>query len=297
MGVLQKAFFRAAENDFVFRHIINARPTREFRACPPTLGNEAGRMLDSLDRTGLAMSHVNRFPGLEPLFESMRESAVRVEQHRTRAAPISSDQMRTYAFTGNLLGSHPIFDADSIFARFSCHPPLLDIVNSYCGMFSQLRKYAVFRNFATGRSVNSSWHRDGVADWMVIRLFAYFNDVDESNGATRYATGTHRKGPSGSRCQLEDADLEGRAVSCRGPAGTIVLADTRGYHRAGAFEQGERWLFNAMYTSPGVGADYFTRRGRRTAACGDPVSWALSSPMRFGEGLLGTQQDAQASKA
>lgn len=283
MGMWANTLAKLAETECIYLHVLNRAPIREYRNHQCTLGEEAHRALDELTRTGMALSHVDRFPGLRPLFEELRDKSRSVEQSRKQRAPANSGQARTYAFTTNLLGSYPIFDPDSAFARFACHTDVLGLINAYFGMFSQLRKYAVFRNIPTAKSVNSSWHRDGVNDTMVFRLFAYFQDIGERNGATLYACGTHKKGPRGSREVLTDAQLEQSARSCAGPEGTLLFVDTRGYHRAGDFSDGERWLFNAMYTSPGFGADYFRRKSHRRPQKGDPVAWALSSPLKISD--------------
>lgn len=287
MRVLRGAILRAASNEFVLRYVLNGRSVRDFRRHRPVLDGEALRVLKDLDRDGVSISHVERFPELTSLFDRLRDISLQVERRRRQAVPVGSDQARTYAFTNNILGAYPKFDAESVFAQFACHPVVLSIINSYVGMFCQLRKYAVFRNVATGRSVNADWHRDGETDAWIVRLFAYFGDVDTLNGATRYAPGTHKKGPQGSQRAMTPEELEAGAIDCNGVAGTLVFADTRGYHCAGRFDAGQRWVFNSLYTTPGFGADYFTRRGcRRLPESGNAFSWATSSPLQFGEGLL-----------
>lgn len=290
MELAQRLVYRAVENDFVYRHVLNRRPVREFRRHRhlhrPTLGDEAARVLKSLEETGLAVSHVDRFEGMREAFDRLRDEALREEAKRGASVPNGTDQARTYAFMANVLGSFPRFDPRSPFTLFACQPPILDIVSAYFGMFVQLRKYAVFRSLADAVSENSKWHRDGPCDAMVMRVFAYFNDVGDRNGAMRYARGTHSKCPQRSRSVVPDDRLEATATSCAGPAGTLLFADTRGYHRAGEFSIGERWLYYAMFTSPGFGRDYFTRVGRTVPRDATPQSWAVSSPLRMLDGFL-----------
>ncbi|MET3493976.1 phytanoyl-CoA dioxygenase family protein [Variovorax boronicumulans] len=283
MSIVNRLLYRIAECDPLYRHVLNRRATREFRAHQAELGDEGRRVLHDLDESGLAFTRIERFPGMADLFEELRERALLVEARRRDVVPAGSDQARTYAFMSNVLGSYPRFDPQSIFARFACQPPILEIVNAYFGMFTQLRKYAVFRNVFSNRSENGNWHRDGVCDAMVMRVFVYFDDVDERNGAMRYARGTHHRSEGGSRERIEGARLDTLSVSCCGPTGTLVFADTRGYHRAGEFTEGERWLYYGMFTSPGFGLDYFRRQEHRAAQRGDPVSWALSSPMTLAD--------------
>ncbi|MET1501889.1 phytanoyl-CoA dioxygenase family protein [Burkholderia sola] len=279
--------YRLVECDFLYRNVLNRRSTLEYRRHRVALCDEGRRVLAALDDGGLAITHVGRFAGMQPLFDALREHARKVETLRGKRVPLNSDQARVYAFMSNVLGSYPRFEPDSLFARFACQAPILEIVNAYFGMFAQLRKYAVFRHQPSAISENLKWHRDGLCDAMVVRVFAYFDDISAPNGAMRYARGTHSKGEQGSRVWLPPDRLDERAVSCDGPAGTLVFADARGYHRAGEFVKGERWLFNCMFTSPGFGADYFTRSARRRPAAGDPLSWALSSPLKFSDNFVG----------
>ncbi|WP_230479315.1 MULTISPECIES: phytanoyl-CoA dioxygenase family protein [Burkholderia] len=279
MNLFDRIFHRLVECDFLYRNVLNRRPTREYRHHRAVLCDEGRRILKALNDDGVAISHVSRFAGMQPLFDALREQACRAESQRRKRVPANSDQARVYAFMSNVLGSYPRFNPDSVYARFACQAPFLEIINAYFDMFVQLRKYAVFRHSGGGLSENGKWHRDGRCDTSVVRLFAYFADVGAGNGAMRYARGTHRKGAQGSRIEIAPASLDRQAVSCDGPAGTLVFADTRGYHRAGDFTQGERWVFNGVFTSPGFGADYFTRTGKRRPVRGNPLSWALSSPL------------------
>lgn len=286
MELVRRLMYRVAENDFLYRNLLNRRPSREFRRHQTRLCGEGQRVLDALNETGLAISHVSRFEGLQGEFERLRAHTLKVEEKRHSMVPAHSDQAKTYAFMSNLLGSFPRFDPQSPFTRFACQAPILEIINAYFGMYVQLRKYAVFRSSPEAGSENGKWHRDGPCDAMVLRVFAYFNDVGDHNGAMRYAAHTHSKCTERSRGVLPVEQLDAMAQSCAGPAGSLVFADTRGYHRAGTFTSGERWLFNSMYTSPGFGRDYFMRSQRSLPKESTPLAWALSSPLRLIDNLL-----------
>jgi ectoine hydroxylase-related dioxygenase (phytanoyl-CoA dioxygenase family) len=217
------------------------------------------------------------------MFEELRQQALKIESiaARRRFAAPGSRQGGAPGTGSNLLGSYPLFDREGVFARFATQFELLEIVNAYFGMFAQLRDYAVFKTSALLDGVNSRWHRDAPYNAPVVRLFVYFAAVATENGALLYAPGTHSKSRRGSREVIGDEVLERIAVPCVGPAGTIVFADTRGYHRASNFVSGERWSYNCGFTSPGFGADFLTRRGVERPRSLDPKSWALASPLRL----------------
>lgn len=289
-GLPASVVFRLAEREFVWRHVLNRRSTREFRDYHSRPGAEAARMLASLNATGLAISHVDRLDGMAESFQTLRRVALETEAQLLRQRePRRSGGSRAkgYSMTSNLLGSYPKLDPDSIFARFTTQPVLLEVVNAYFGMFAQLRKYAVFRTRDVQAGVNAKWHRDAPFNTPVIRVFVYFADIAATNGAFLYASGTHWKSKWGSRRVIADEALNEQAVTCSGPAGTLILADTRGYHKAGRFSTGERWLYNSVFTSPGFGQDFFTRVTPAAPRRMDPVSWALSDPLTLRRSLFG----------
>jgi len=293
MSVLSSTYKRFVETDLFWRHVINFRPSREFRRYPLRLPAESQRILEELNRTGMACTHIDQFPELNESFDALKRRSLQLEAAKANAVARRGRQgSSVYAFNANILGSFPKFDASSVFARFSTHLSLLDIVNAYFGMFAQLRKYAVFRNVATSepQGVNSSWHRDSAFDTMVLRIFVYFSDINADNGALLYAPNTHKKSRFGSKQVLSNEELDSRAVAISGRAGTVVFADTRAYHKAGPFISGERWFYNSLFTSPGFGADYFSRSTRSHPHLRDPVSWALASPMRFTDNFISASE-------
>ena len=106
---------------------------------------------------------------------------------------------------------------------------------------------------------------------MILKVFVYLSDVSEENGPFVYAPGTHllgqvRRNPEfsldGGVARTTDTQMDAIVsrkdwVSCCGPAGTIVLADTHGYHRGGLVRAGERLLYTCMFTSPSCPRRYF----------------------------------------
>src|SRR5262249_18997045 len=89
-------------------------------------------------------------------------------------------------------------------------------------------------------------------------------DVDEGAGPFTYAPGTHRKGPVRQRPDYfvdekgawRSTDEQMAVVlppanwfNAVGPLGTIIFADTRGYHKGGLARSRDRLMYLCMFTS------------------------------------------------
>jgi len=93
-----------------------------------------------------------------------------------------------------------------------------------------------------------------------VKMFVYFTDVTRAAGPLCYAPGTHPLGPLR---DLPERDEQARStdeqlariaperdwVLCEGKPGTVVFADTCGYHKQLKPEGDERLLLVAHYVS------------------------------------------------
>jgi hypothetical protein len=136
-------------------------------------------------------------------------------------------------------------------------PQVIALANAYMEMRSYLRAVDVWLNVPTDDAPKLSqlWHRD-YDDRINVKIFVYLTDVTERHGPFTFAPRTH---PRGNRRlevakRLEDnemAELVPRDewVVCTGPVGTVVIADTCGYHKGGKPDIENRMLWTAQYTS------------------------------------------------
>jgi hypothetical protein len=133
-------------------------------------------------------------------------------------------------------------------------------------MRAKLRYYNVWYTAASSVEARESqlWHFDR-EDNYILKVFLYLDDVDEGAGPFTYAPGTHRKGKhwgispefhleGGVRRttddQMKKVYPEEKWIRAVGKKGTIVFADTRGYHKGGEARTKDRLMFTCMYTSP-----------------------------------------------
>jgi hypothetical protein len=127
-------------------------------------------------------------------------------------------------------------------------------------------------NYPTETEAKTSqlWHRDP-EDLKIIKVFIYLVDVDESCGPFTFIPDTHPFGRVAGKAahyekkkrvlddQLAEVYPKETWKSCMGPAHTMIMADTVGYHRGGKPSVGQRILLTFTYTSGAPFAERFFR--------------------------------------
>jgi hypothetical protein len=151
---------------------------------------------------------------------------------------------------------------DSPLIKLAVDKKLLEIVAAYLGMWPRLHAVGAWLNFPTEADAKEAqlWHRDP-EDLKIIKVFIYLNDVGPDNGPFCYIPKTHPFS-SGSGIVPNHKDkkriLDDEMISvlpkeswiaCTGPANTMIIADTVGYHRGGKPTNGTRVLITFTYTS------------------------------------------------
>lgn len=257
-------------NPLAWRYLLNREATALYKRRGLPLTGEAARVVKDLDRDGVAITSLDRlFPAADAL---PRELRTRVDELEAEQADVLAELRRdandpelgSKTFLCELLGRKPVLDAESVFARFALSDAVLGIANGYFRMLTQLRYYNVWHTFATNGQARESqlWHRDR-EDHLILKVFCYCSDVDLGAGPFTYAPRTHPKGavrnePDGylengvrrtTDEQMAALVPEDKWARCTGQAGTIVFADTRGYHKGGEARTSDRVMFTALFTS------------------------------------------------
>lgn len=155
-----------------------------------------------------------------------------------------------------------VHDANSLLLKLALDQKLLEIVANYLGMLPSLYSVAAWLNIPSGTAPKESqlWHRDP-EDLKIIKAFIYLVDVDSDRGPFCYIPGTQ---PFGKLAGVVPAHTDGIRISddemaaaiprqdwkvCTGTAGTMIMADTIGFHRGGHAHNGRRILITFTYTS------------------------------------------------
>ena len=135
-------------------------------------------------------------------------------------------------------------------------PFLLGIVTEYLGLVPRLAEAYMRRNFpAPHRTMNHFWHRDLNTPFHLVKVFFFLTDCDVHTGPHEFVRGSHRRldALNGKR-YFTDTEVDAvyapnsreRLVSSV-PAGTVIIEDTRGLHRAALPETGFRDLGYATF--------------------------------------------------
>jgi len=148
--------------------------------------------------------------------------------------------------------------------RLGVEPRLLDIANTYLGMWSKLEYVDVWYTPPAGeeeRRSSQRWHRD-FNDRHLLKAFLYLVDVDEQTGPFEYVPRSASGGeldklwpwrPLGENYPPEDElaeRIDGRAVSFTAPKGTLIFCNTSGFHRGGFASGKPRVLATFTWDSP-----------------------------------------------
>jgi hypothetical protein len=135
-------------------------------------------------------------------------------------------------------------------------PFLLGVVAEYLGMIPRMVEAYVRRNFPSPyRTMNHFWHRDLSHKHFLLKAFFFLTDCAIDNGPHEFIRGSQRRfDPLNDKRYYDDAEVDAihpvgspdRIVS-EVRAGTVIIEDTRGVHRARMPERGFRDLGYAVF--------------------------------------------------
>jgi len=260
-------------NELVWRNVVNAQAVRDYKRELPVLNDVAQRLLADLRRDGVATCDFTELTGDLGLLESLRLEAKQMEVDRAEQI----GQMREDQAAGRTPGKpfliemldplRPLVAPNDPLLQAALAPPLKAVADHYFGLTTQVSSVNIWRNLASGTAPSSSqlWHRDIAEDRVILKAFIYLEDVTVDGGPFTYAPGTQPGGPRELNLKgefdgmnyriVEEQDaalLNGMARTFTGPAGSLVVADTLGYHRGGWATKHDRLLAQIRYSSRGA---------------------------------------------
>lgn len=286
--------------DFTWRYLFNCAPTLAYRMRRQGLAGEAQRVLSDLNRDGIAITSARALFGEEHTFNELcaafehLQDAVREPLAQARRSADGGEPGAEKKFIFEYLGHRPVLEPHEIYARFALQQSMLQIANAYLGMYTRMRYYNIWHTFKSQAEARQSqlWHRDR-EDRYILKAFVYLSDVFEGAGPFTYAAGSHGKGDvkeqpeafvEGGVKRSNDAQMAKvvapeRWIKGLGPKGTIIFADTQGYHKGGLARERDRIMYTCMYTSPASESQEFLQRGEEIPYPNDQaLAFALAAP-------------------
>ncbi|BEP13698.1 hypothetical protein acdb102_20090 [Acidothermaceae bacterium B102] len=270
----------------VWRYVANAGPTRAYRktasqqtsALPP----ESARMLHDLNRDGCSRSTLEALTGDATLLGRLQETARAYESERAAEIAAQTKALAEVDDLGDgnaklflvqfLDARRPVIEPQGLLAVTALNPAIKAIADAYFAMRTRVADINIWRNLPSNHPPVSSqlWHRDQPDDYFVLKMFVYLEDVTDGAGPLSYGVGTHGKRErtwkpantwhDGFNIRAHDVDMdsglgESRRPRFTGPAGTVILADTQGWHKGGQATTTPRLLLQVLYASPAA-ADF-----------------------------------------
>jgi len=267
---------------------LNPSSRRRFAKRRPALSGTQAQVVECLRRDGLACVQAGDLlpeTSLWPAAAAAGRAFTDSEHVRRGVAAYQPEggQARGKDYIVRLWESRPSLLLDDPWLRMGLSPALLDIVNSYLGLWSKLNYvdlwYTIPSPVSRQAVASQRWHRDP-EDQRLVKVFLYLSDVDLGAGPLEYVRGSHSAGrharlwpnpDPGTASYPPDGEVAAKIPAedlavCTGTAGTLVFCDTHGLHRGGLATEQARVLANWAYVTP---ASIFARRF--------DVSWPVGS--------------------
>jgi hypothetical protein len=250
----------------------NAAAIKAFEENKPALTPVQERVLGELKQRGVSIVGFNELFGEETLLPKLTaavdawlQSPEVQAKERAYAEDFENARFKDYLVQQNEPGAQ--LSWDDTWLKLGISDEIMNIGNSYLGMTARIHHINLWDSIALENDRPDlgaqRWHRDP-ADIKLLKAFLYFSDVDDRCGPLQYVPNSRlgekygglwpaRVPFDGSRPPPEEFDAKvpaSEVVSCTVPKGTIVFADTSGFHRGGRAEARNRicatWAFSSQ---------------------------------------------------
>jgi hypothetical protein len=238
---------------------------------PPELDGVQQRVLETMQRDGIALVPFDELFGDPQLWDTLSADIAEFTSYtEANLDELRAQQKKKSYLIRRFLKSGTPFGLDDRWLRLGLSSRILDIVNSYRGELTWMidvdNWYTIPDPEAEDRIASQRWHRDPW-DNHIVKVFTYFSDVDADAGPFEYLQGS----PAGGRNahlwpwegdevfeahglyppqdEFESTAPAEDVLTATGPAGTMVFADTSGFHRGGWTRSKPRILAYCSYVS------------------------------------------------
>lgn len=265
-------------------HIDESKGHKLYETHTPVLDDVQKRIVNDLNKEGIAIVNINELFSDGKWWELLKGEAdnfvnsndlqeyVKRFKNKESAEGFAADHYaKKYLYRKyNIDRKNETIDVRDIFLQFGIEEKMLDIVAAYFGRYGKVRMIDLWYNIAIGEQAptqSQNWHRDG-EDTELVKVFLYFNDIDENAGPFTYVPNSHLKGKYGDLWpgdtilkhvyggvypdtkELEEKFKKEQMKVCTGSAGSLIFCDTYGLHKGGYCKTTDRILGNWVFTTP-----------------------------------------------
>lgn len=282
-----------------WRIVDNLVPTllycaRRLMGVAPKLNAEQRRIVASMRREGYAVSSLDALLGPEAARRVLAQDVT------TKPEGIAEDAKA------------------AIYCEMMA-PPILETVNAYMGMLSRTFHFDVVHTKGDPRfaddartsevpppTSNQLWHRDP-EDFNIVRVFCMLKDITPEDGPFQYMPRTHIHSETyrqsldvqykvsgvstGMQPRFDDEDFfrhydKRMAVTGTGDKGTLIFADTHGYHKQAYGATGDRTQSTTVFVSKVAASTYGRGTNLKPAFAAAARAWWPSGGLALRFALL-----------
>jgi hypothetical protein len=255
--------------------LSNPPSSRKFAENRPQLDGRQQEVIEGLEEKGMSIVPLTEFfPGADQeLWSTLRaegdQFVERVEAERAKRAAKEAKKGRKKGlgkgdYIMRLHGKDvPTLPADDPWLRLGISDHMLDVVNSYFGLWSKLTYvdlwYTPPAEPGVERVSSQRWHRD-YNDARLVKVFIYLRDVNEDTGPLEFVLGSTPNGEYGQvwpwrpvsndlyppQDEFDQRIPKSAHVTLTGPEGSMIFCNTSGFHRGG-YATGDRPRVMAVY--------------------------------------------------
>lgn len=238
----------------VLDHLVGCR---EFNKLKDKLDKKIEQEFD-LKFPCLAQSYIDQDRDQDLIEKSFLAS---IDELNRRGLTFSRDQIQSYDQMVDTFQPSTLtvpMPSESAFYDIWLDQTVMTIVSNYMGFYPHLTEAYIRRNFpCTYPVMNHNWHRDTNHERHLLKAFVFFTDCDIDTGAHHYIAGSVNDGRFRDKPYYTDNEInlawpagsDDHMIS-KVKAGTIIIEDTRGLHKAGIPKKAYRDLGFAVFLPP-----------------------------------------------